>query len=92
MQRREFITLVGSAAAWPLTAHAQQPIPTVGFVHTGEAKPNASFVAAFGRKRRPVRNGLMRVREKPSTQAILPPSMKSNSTVRIPPPEQEGQV
>ena len=48
MQRREFITLVGSAAAaWPLTARAQQPIPIVGFVHTGEAKPNASFVAAF---------------------------------------------
>lgn len=48
MQRREFIMLLGTAvAAWSLAARAQQPIPIVGFVHTGEAGPNASFVAAF---------------------------------------------
>jgi putative tryptophan/tyrosine transport system substrate-binding protein len=48
MQRREFITLVsGAAAAWPIAARAQRPIPIVGFVHAGEAKPNASFAAAF---------------------------------------------
>src|SRR6185437_11329964 len=48
MRRREFVTLIGGAVAWPLAAQAQRPtIPVVGYLSAGTSSSDTRLVAAF---------------------------------------------
>jgi len=53
MRRRDFISALGGAAAWPLTARAQQPMLVIGFLLQRTRRTTENLVTALRQGLRP---------------------------------------
>jgi hypothetical protein len=83
IKRREFITLFGGAAAWPLAASAEQRTPVIGFLSSRSAQDSVHLVDGWRRGLNDV--GLVEghdfpeVREVSETPEFRPPLPVSGS-------------
>ena len=83
--RRRFIAALGGAAAWPLSARAQQNMPTIGVLVTGNPSPEG-FLREFRAALRAAgliegQNILLEVRSAEGSDALLP--QKAAELVRL---------
>jgi hypothetical protein len=76
MRRRDFIMLLGGAAAWPLATRAQQPakLPTIGYLGGGALITQRAWVDAFVQRLRE-RSSTAGTRDAPSGMPRSPRSL-----------------
>src|SRR5215204_720410 len=77
MRRREVMAALAGAAAWPLAARAQQPIPVVGFLNSASAEGYGSMAAGF-------RDGLADVGYREGNNVAIEHRWADNQYERLP--------
>src|SRR5262245_14899840 len=78
MKRREFITLLGGAAAWPFVARAQQPaMPVIGYLNNGSPESDVPRLTGL-------RRGLSQTGYIEGRNLVIEYRWAGNQAVRLP--------